>query len=250
LTFTGPATLTANRTLVVNNSAQTAFTGNIGESGGSNKLSKTGNGTLLLSGNNTFSGGLTFAAGNFLVGSTSAAGTGLLTLVSCTVKADTVSRTLANPLSFNGTTIFGGTLDLTFTGNGTLTGSRTLQVDNTGLTTFSGNIGQTAAFKLTKTGSGAVLFSGNNTYTGGFQLNAGTLQIGSNTAAGTGLMTISGGIVQAQGAARTLANSLLLGNFTIAGSLDLTLTGAATLNGTRTITVTNTGLSKFSGAIG
>src|SRR5262249_21956651 len=49
LTFTGPANLTANRTLVINNSAQTAFTGSIGESGGSFKLSKTGNGTLLLS---------------------------------------------------------------------------------------------------------------------------------------------------------------------------------------------------------
>src|SRR5262249_50799920 len=156
----------------------------IGESGGSFKFSKTGNGALKLTGSNTFSGGLTFAAGTFLVGSNTAAGTGTLTLVSCTVKADTVSRTLSNQLSFNGTTIFGGTLPLTFSGNGTLPGSRTLQFDNTALTTFSGNIGQTSAFKITKTGSGAVLFSGNNTYTGGFQINAGTVQIGSNTFAG------------------------------------------------------------------
>src|SRR5262249_27710741 len=91
--------------------------------------------------------------------------------------------------------------------------------------------------------------SGNNTFSGGFQLNAGMLLIGSNSVAGTGLFTISGGTLQANGAARTLANALLLGNFTIAGSLDLTFTGAATLNGTRTITVTNTGLSKFSGVI-
>src|SRR5205814_361468 len=67
---------------------------------------------------------------------------------------------------------------------------------------------------------------------------------------GSGLITILGGAFQSSGAARTMANALLLGNFTIAGSLDLTFTGAATLNGTRTITVTNTGLSTLSGAIG
>src|SRR5206468_9001930 len=103
---------------------------------------------------------------------------------------------------------------------------------------------------LTKTGAGTLLLSGNNTFTGGLQLNAGTLAVGSNTVAGTGLITFFGGSMQANGAARTLGNALLLGNFAVAGSLDLTFTGAATLNGTRTITVTNTGLTTFSGAIG
>src|SRR5262249_50615366 len=121
---------------------------------------------------------------------------------------------------------------------------------NAGLTTFSGNIGQTAVFKITKTGNGEVLLSGNNTYTGGFQINAGTVDIGSNTFAGIGLITITGGALQASGVARTVSNALLLGNFAIAGSLDLIFAGAATLNATRTITVTNSAASAFSGVIG
>src|SRR5262249_20565557 len=122
--------------------------------------------------------------------------------------------------------------------------------DNTALTTFSGNIGQAGSFKITKAGNGAVLFSGNNTYTGGFQINAGTVEVGSNTFAGTGLITPLGGTFQGDEAAHTVANGLLLGNFTIAGSFDLTFSGSATLNGARTITVTNTGLSRLSGNIG
>lgn len=250
LTFTGPATLTLNRTLTVNSTGLTTFSGNIGESGGSYKLSKTGNGSLKLSGNNTFSGGLTVAAGTFFVGSNTAAGSGLLTLVSCTVRADGGARSLNNAVSFNGTTIFGGSLDLTFMGTGTLTGNRTVQVDNTALTTFSGAIGQSGgSFKLTQTGSGTLLLSDNNTFNGGYQLNSGTFAIGSNTAAGSGAITMLGGAMRADAAAHVLANAVTLGNFTVSGSFDLTLAGPATLTATRTITVTNTGLTTISGNI-
>src|SRR5207244_516360 len=73
---------------------------------------------------------------------------------------------------------------------------------------------------------------------------------------GTGTFVINGGTIQADGADRTLSNVLTLGgDFAIAGSsLNLDFTGAATLTGNRTITVTNTvtnpGVNIFAGAIG
>src|SRR5439155_4897892 len=62
LIFTGPATLTGNRTLTLNN-VNTTFLSGIGQDLSSRKLTKTGAGTLSLAGNSSFSGGLVIKAG-------------------------------------------------------------------------------------------------------------------------------------------------------------------------------------------
>jgi fibronectin-binding autotransporter adhesin len=98
---------------------------------------------------------------------------------------------------------------------------------------------------------GVVALSGNNTYTGGTRLNGGaitalTLQVGSDTALGTGGLTLAGGTL-ASTAAVSLANAIIVnaatatnvnfsaGNLTLSGNI----TGSGTLN-TPNVTNTNT----------
>lgn len=253
LTFTGPVTLTANRTINVPSIFGTFFTGPIGESGGSFKLSKTGFGQLLLTGNNTFSGGLTISGqGMFAAGSNSAAGTGTLTFNGGGIRAEGAARTLANPVIINGTTNIGGSLALTFRGTVTLTANRTINVNNTGLTTYFGAIGESGgSFKLGKGGEGTLVLAAANTFSGGLTINAGTLALGNNSALGVGNLTIWHGTIRAEGAARTLSNSVAINSdCSFGGTNNLTLTGSVVLNnGTRTITFSNTALTTFSGPV-
>ena len=97
---------------------------------------------------------------------------------------------------------------------------------------------------IVKNGSGILELTGiNNTYSGATTLNAGTLQIGSDPALGTGTLTINGGILQATGANRTVTNrNNINGSFAFIGTNTLTLnrTGDSTIGtGTHTITVSD-----------
>ncbi len=244
LTFTGAATLTGNRTLSVLNT--TTFSGNLGQSG-TRSLTKSGAGTLLLAGANTYSGGTTLSAGTLLAGSNTAFGTGTLSLGSATLGASGGARTLANAVSLAGNTTFAAGDALTFTGAATLTGNRTLTALNT--TTFSGNLGQSVASALTKAGAGTLVLAGTNTYTGGTTLSAGTLLAGSNTALGSGTLVLAGGTLGASGGPRTLANAVTLGgNVALGGSDALTLSGTLTHSGgNRVVTISNAALTTFAG---
>ncbi|MDB5295268.1 MAG: hypothetical protein JWO31_1251, partial [Phycisphaerales bacterium] len=106
---------------------------------------------------------------------------------------------------------------------------------------------------LQKTGTGALVLSGANTYAGGttFVASSGTLRVGADTVVsggtivsgplGVGDLTINtGNTFQDNGAARTLANSLVLAastTFSSSGSGSLTFDGTA-LTTPATITVT------------
>jgi autotransporter-associated beta strand protein len=106
-------------------------------------------------------------------------------------------------------------------------------------------------------GSGTVQLNGANLYTNGTSVTAGTLQIGDNSALGTGLLTLGGTgantpTITASGAARTIANNISLGavttgTATIAGANNLTVNGSLTATGaSRTLTINNSGLTTFS----
>ncbi|MBI3409508.1 MAG: Ig-like domain repeat protein [Planctomycetes bacterium] len=250
LTFTGPGTLLADHTLNVSNTALTTISGAIGESGGAWTLTKSGAGVLALNAANTFSGGFILNAGTLIAGDNGAFGTGPVTFRNATVQAGGSARTFANSVVFGGNTTFAGALGMDFAGPGTLTGTRTLTVTNTALTTFSGVIGDLGAgFGLTKASTGTLLLSGLNTYSGITTLSAGALALGSNSAVGTGTLTLNAGTLLASGAARTLNNPYNLGNITFGGTLDLTLAGNTGLTGTRTLTITNTANTTLSGVI-
>lgn len=250
-------------------------------------------GLTVLAGQNTYSGGTTPTTGTIGFGADTIGnvtsgpiGTGPLflnpeapnTTGSGTVLAYGGPRTIANPLQYssgtnNLTLIIGGTNDLTFTGPYTLNGNdgattyvnRTVQVNNTALTTFAGQISGPGC-GLIKTGSGTLALTGNNTYDGPTTNSAGTLMVNGTlagpvtvasgaTLAGTGTINgpttvLAGGAIAPGASIGTLTinnNLALAGNLTVevnrAGlaSDKIVVTGTLANTGTGTVTVTNLG---------
>jgi len=174
---------TAN-TLTFSGTQNATVSGSVSDgtaAGGS--LVKTGTGILTLSGNNTFSGGLTHQAGTLVLGNDSAAGSGTLTLGNGTLQAAGGTRTLANTLILAGDAQFSGSNHFLFNGGATLAANRTL-TNSVGVE-FAGAIG--GNYSLTKSGSGTMTFSGagTNTYTGLTTVNEGVLVL--NKSAGSAI---------------------------------------------------------------
>jgi len=213
-----------------------------------------GNGTLVLSGNNTGAfkvgagantffglsgvGGATIAVGNDL-----ALGAAPIVLEANTTfrSASAADRTLANGWTANSTAstvTFGsaGTGNLTLTGTVALGGNTQIVVNNA-RTTISNTISQTAAAALTKNGSGTLELTGSNTFAGGVNVNAGTLLINNTTGNGTGSGAVSvstGAVLGGNGsfsAAASINGTLSPGNSigTISTG-NLTLTSSSTLS--------------------
>jgi autotransporter-associated beta strand protein len=138
----------------------------------------------------------------------------------------------------NLTLIVGGTNDLNFSGPYTLNGNdgtstyttRTLQVDNTGLTTISGVISDGGmGFGFTKSGTGVLALNNTETYSGATTVSAGTLLV--NGQLGAGAVTASGGVIGGSGTIPgnvTVQNggglapgNLGIGTLTVNGTVDL-----------------------------
>lgn len=96
---------------------------------------------------------------------------------------------------------------------------------------------------LTKSGVGTLRLTQANTYDGGTTIAGGLIALGHNQALGAGTITLSGGGLQADGAARTLANNIVLaGASTVVSAQNLTLNGTFTNSGgTQTLATTLTG---------
>ncbi|WP_192871614.1 autotransporter-associated beta strand repeat-containing protein, partial [Variovorax sp. JS1663] len=128
---------------------------------GSGALTKTGNGILRLSGQNTYSGATTVNAGTLQAAmSDRAFGIGSAVTVNDTATLDLndLDQTIGS-LSGAGVVLLGS-------------GSLTSGSKNTD-TLFSGSISGSGS--LTKTGAGTLTLTGTNTYAGGTTINAGTL---------------------------------------------------------------------------
>lgn len=260
LTQSGSGGITINANVAIANDAtwngagsgSAILNGIVSDGGSGYSITKAGSYTLILNGNNTFSGGLIANAGTIEFGHNNAAGTGTLDLSGATLQAGGGSRTLSNALTLTGGSTIAGSNDLTFSGNMSMDGNRTLTIDNTGTTTFSGVISESGGARtLTKGGSGTLVLSGNNTYSGGLRINSGTVVFSNNGANGTGNLILNGGDIQAGGSSITLDEDVTVrSDFAIHGSQNLTLSGAMALGGTdRTVTVNNSATSTFSGVI-
>jgi len=241
----GSFTLSAGATLGVTSTAGITTTGATGN------IQVTGTRTYTAASNIIYNGASAQAAGNGLT-STNKANLTINNSAGVSLSAATTITGLLNMTS--------GTLDManvnltvgSLTGSGNITnssgtaGARTLAIgsDNTSPAAYSGAIsnGTATSVAVTKSGTGALTLSGNNTYSGVTTLSAGTLNINSSSAIGTGALTINGGTIDNTSAGTitlTTNNAITIGaSFAYGGTNDLNLgTGAITNAGSRTITL-------------
>jgi autotransporter-associated beta strand protein len=134
--------------------------------------------------------------------------------------------------------------------------------DTPSVQTFSGVISGSGGLRRSNGSFGTggdTLLSGLNTYSGGTELNEGGIALGSNSALGTGAVSINGVVgnipkLSASGGARTVGNAINFVNtgavLVLNGSNALTLSGAVNLGAAaRTLQVDNTAATELSGAI-
>jgi autotransporter-associated beta strand protein len=145
-------------------------------------LTKTGAGILTLAGSNSFTGGLTFNAGQLNINRTNALGTGTLNINYAGAVIDNTSGGAISNANNNAVTIsqsftFNGSSDLDLgagsVNNGSMAKTATVSA---GTLTFGGAF--TGAGQLTKEGGGTLRMRGASTgLGGGLTINAGTLAL-------------------------------------------------------------------------
>ncbi|KFJ53496.1 autotransporter outer membrane beta-barrel domain-containing protein [Bordetella bronchiseptica] len=194
------ATLTGNGTFDTADGTTLGWTGDIG---GAGALVKTGQGTLVLDGDNQYGGGTTVNAGTVQVSRDANLGAA-------------AGAVALNDARLASTGTFSTARAATLTGNGTFD-----TADGTALG-WTGDIGGAGA--LVKEGLGTLVLDGDNQYGGGTTVNAGTVQVARDANLGA-----AGGAVRLQGA--TLAST---GSFASARALTLGAAGGtfATLGAT------------------
>lgn len=216
-------------------------------------LTKNGAGTVTLSGANTYNGGTLNNAGTLTMGHASALGTGTLTFnggwLDCSSANLSNLNNNAQSWSSNFTFVGSQNLDLG-TGAVAIPAARNVTIA-AGTLTVRGNM--TGSGSVNKLGPGTLALWGTSSHIGGTTLSAGTLNLNSGTAPGTGTLTLGGGYLgNTSGGAVTLANNNLQtwsGDFTFTGTNDLNLgTGAVTLTENRAISV-NANVLTVGGAI-
>ncbi|HZJ17008.1 MAG TPA: autotransporter-associated beta strand repeat-containing protein, partial [Chthoniobacteraceae bacterium] len=182
--WSGDIVLATNSTVSVDANTLT-LSGAISESGGARSLTKSGAGTLILDGNNAYTGATQITAGVVQLADADRIGDNSAVVVSAgaTLDANDFSDTIGS-LAGAGTVNLGAT------------GGNVLWIGNDGSsTTFSGTI--TGAGDLAKTGTGILTLTGTNDYTGNTMINAGVLAIDSDTRLGNGGgLSFGGGTLQ------------------------------------------------------
>ncbi|MGN7614232.1 autotransporter-associated beta strand repeat-containing protein [Magnetococcales bacterium HHB-1] len=183
--------------ITIYQSTDTTFSGQIN---GSGQLLKQGDGDLILTGNNSFTGGTMLSSGTVTLGANNSLGSGAITLVEGTT-VNLSTGTLNNALIITG--------DVTF--------------NNENNTTLSGTI--SGDHDLVKSGTGILTLNGNNDYTGTTTVSGGTLKItdGSNLGHGN-LILGEDSTLDVSGGSITQAITLT-GNSTIQTEDTVTISG-------------------------
>ncbi len=203
---------TGGLALTIGGASNTSVGGIISNTG---TLTKSGAGTLTLSAANTYSGTTTVSAGILTVLNTStSSAVGVL-------GSGAVSVAAGATLRFNNA----NTVDDGYLINNAISGAGSLN--------FAGPNGAVTTLNV------------GNTYFGGTLISSGIVNVNSNTALGTGTVTMTGGAIRASNIARTLANNFTLSGVIGMGSLT-NISGTTTLAGNTTITASeNSGSSSF-----
>lgn len=204
--------------------------------------------TLVLNGNNTFTGGLTINSGTVQLANPGALNTTTPNAVTLVGNNGTVLPKLqlnGTSVAVNGLNSSGGaSATAAVVENGNATTAATLTVDSTSNPTFDGVMqnGAAAALSLAQTGTGTFTLTGNNTYTGTTTISAGgTLRVGSGVGSTSG--AISGTSSVSGGAGSLLYLNRNSGDWTLPGAITGSL--AVTKDGNNAVTLT--GSSNYSG---
>jgi len=218
------------------------------DNGGPTSLAKTGAGTWILTGTNTYSGATNVAVGTLQAGSSTAFSPNSAFNVAAVLDLHGFNNTIGS-LSGNGTV----------TNNGTAPAVLTSGNDNTS-TTFSGTIQDgTSVLGLTKIGTGTLELTADDTYSGGTIIENGTLVAAVPTAGqatsfalGTGNVSLLGGTLRTPSLDPLIINvggkytqgpggTLALGVAGTAGSAydRLQMAGGASLDGTLAVSSLN-----------
>jgi fibronectin-binding autotransporter adhesin len=226
--ISAPITLADNLTIDTGtgtgNSLQ--LSGVISESG-VRTLTKNGVRGVYLNGANTYSGGTILNAGEVQFNNNLALGAGLLTINGGALAARIAGRTLTNAVTVNGdftlNSANAGGNSMTLSGNVDLgAATRTITVASTANPSgfMSGIIsGGNSSVGLIKSGGSVLVLSGVNTYSGDTRIVAGSIQLGTNTAAPAGtslalqnstvdLNTVDAGTLAFRGPVLTVAATL------------------------------------------
>ena len=237
-----PVEIASNTTQIQVTTGTATQSGIVSEDAAGRPLEKIGDGTLILSGANTYTGTTTVSAGTLALANAGAVSNGASTLVASgtTLRLDTA----ANVGALGNVAGAGGTVDLQ---------ANTITLGGAAVTdSFAGVI--TGAGGLTKVGTGTQTLTGANDYAGQTTVNAGVLQIGD---AGTSGTLGSGGV--AVNAPGTLAfnrtDTVTVANvFTGNGTINQAGTGTTILTGTSGAFVgttnVNAGVLRVDGTLG
>ncbi|WP_395236058.1 fibronectin-binding autotransporter adhesin ShdA [Salmonella sp. SKLX119045] len=240
---TGDVTIAENATLAL---SQGTLDNNVT---GGGQIVKSGSDELIVTGDNTYSGGTTISGGTLTADHADSLGTGTiansgvlqvgegelentLSGTGSLVKTGTGELTLSGDNSYSGgTTITGGTLTADHAdslGTGTIANSGVLQVGEGELeNTLSGS------GSLVKTGTGELTLNGDNDYSGGTTIDDGVLIADNADSLGTGAVANNGVLQVGEG---ELKNTLSgTGSLVKIGTGELTLSGDNTYSGGTTI---------------
>ena len=231
LTGTNNLTLASNVTSLTLNPGSgftQTYSGNLGSVTAGMSVIKTGAGTQVLSGSDTYTGSTILTAGTLNLGSSAALAGG-------------------GNISFNGGSLQFSAANTTDYSTRILSSTGAIAIDTNGLTvTLGGGLNSSNSGGLTKLGAGTLILSGPNTYSGSTTLSVGQLNINSATAlgAGSGTFIISAGTIDNTSSGPvTLTNNnpqTWNSSFTFLGSNNLNLgSGAVTLGVSPTVTVSS-----------
>ncbi|THC08642.1 fibronectin-binding autotransporter adhesin ShdA [Salmonella enterica subsp. enterica serovar Enteritidis] len=216
---------------------------------GEGQIVKSGSDELIVTGDNTYSGGTTISGGTLTADHADSLGTGA---VANSGVLQVGEGELENTLSGSGSLVKTGTGELTLSGDNTYSGGTTItggtltadhadslgtgDIDNSGvLQVGEGDLENTlsGSGSLVKTGTGELTLSGGNSYSGGTTIIGGTLTADHADSLGTGAVANSGVLQVGEGELEnTLSGS---GSLVKTGTGELTLSGDNSYSGDTTI---------------
>ena len=201
------------------------FSGVIQDGSGTTAFAKTGTGILTLSGANTFTGGVTIAAGTLRLGSVGALNGSTPNAVAFASAAPATTSLQLNGNSVTIASLATGAIPGSAVVENANASAATLTISQAASTTFAGSLRDGTgggSLGITKSGAGSLALAGTNTFTGGMTVSGGTLVLAGGSALGdTTAVTMSNtaGVSLQLSASETIGS--LAGGGTSGGNLNL-----------------------------